>query len=319
MSNANRLLPAHPRLQSMLCLIAVLFFCDVTPCSSILSEAYWLEGLESVSITVERIDQDLVRVGVTESRIKTVVKKRLQEAGITVREERAPYLYISIANVEVRDDSRTAETRHAFVVRMQLKEWAETERGPAGVVSTWGAVGVIGVSSVRTIGKTIREVVWEMVNEFIIDHFMASIERSGGATDAPMLSPNNPPADEWMFLEDPAGSTVSRFMSQMKITRVPCPENFPKLIDRVGSHAEILSTYLYCGKVAGDASSFESDVDEFFPGILGYSPWMDVDGVRVRFTDVRVDGIPYGVTVGRNVESSTWPDDINVFVLTKPR
>lgn len=136
-----------------------------------------LQGLEGVSVSVEFIEPEVEKYGLTEQLLQTYTELQLRQYGIKVLTEEewlstpgCPRLYVNLS-VHTRDELPVA----AAAIGVELLEGVLLLREPkriCGDASTWhtGSVVLVGLRGI----KDIREVVKDLVSEFINDYLAAN-------------------------------------------------------------------------------------------------------------------------------------------------
>jgi hypothetical protein len=134
-----------------------------------------LKGLTGVWVLIERFRDPNIREegGLTTSQLQTDVELKLRKAAISVltKEERlatkdAPCLYVRVNPVTIPEIPF-----YAYSIEVELKQTVLLIRNPSIEVvgcSTW-ARGMAGYAGKALFVKTIREVVGDMVDQFIND------------------------------------------------------------------------------------------------------------------------------------------------------
>ncbi len=136
-----------------------------------------LQGLEGVSVSVESIEPEVKKYGLTRQALQTDTELQLRQYGIKVltREEHLSmpgmqYLYINV-NVVIDEGDLTI----AAAIRVELLESVLLLREPKRIcmgATTWrrDSVVLVGLRGI----KDMREVVKDLVNEFINDYLAAN-------------------------------------------------------------------------------------------------------------------------------------------------
>jgi hypothetical protein len=130
-----------------------------------------LGGITSVSVTVEKIDKDAERDGLSRDQVQTDVELRLRKANIQIREKTDskfptyPQLYVIVNAV------KSNVGIYAFSVDVQVNDVANLTRKPPrlAIVTIWdaGTTGSVGASNVRKIRESISDVVDQFINDYL--------------------------------------------------------------------------------------------------------------------------------------------------------
>lgn len=128
-----------------------------------------LRNLGAVHTSVERVDPEVQREGLTEKAIETLVQATLQRAGIGIlsrgqwlAEPGNPFLYVH-ANV-----FKLSETNeYIYAVRVALKQTVYPVREPIEIIgaATWSVGGSIGITPSL---EKIRTSIQEEVDRFVV-------------------------------------------------------------------------------------------------------------------------------------------------------
>jgi hypothetical protein len=122
----------------------------------------------AVYISVERVDPEVQRDGLTEKEIETLVRTRLQTNGIGIlnrgqwlAEPGNPFLYVH-ANVFKLSESN----EYIYAVRASLKQTVYPVREPIEIIgaATWSAGGSIGITPSL---EKIRASIQDQVDRFV--------------------------------------------------------------------------------------------------------------------------------------------------------
>jgi hypothetical protein len=127
-----------------------------------------LRNLEAVHISIERIDPQVQREGLTEKAVENLVRARLQQNGISIltrgqwlAEPGNPFLYVH-ANVL----KLSASNEYIYSVRVALKQTVYPVRGTMEIIgaATWSAGGSIGITPSL---EKIRTSILKQVDRFV--------------------------------------------------------------------------------------------------------------------------------------------------------
>ncbi len=131
-----------------------------------------LRDIKCFSVSVERLDDDEIRDGISKSQLQTDIELRLRKEGITVVDHDdttyfyAPYLYLNCRLI------KTENCGYVYNILLQLKQWVELSYGTQRsfcCATTWG-IGKIAIVSTEEMPRHIRDNVADAVDEFINDY-----------------------------------------------------------------------------------------------------------------------------------------------------
>ena len=131
-----------------------------------------LRGLQGVRVTVEDIDPEAERNGLTKSQIQVVVESELRKAGIKVLTEEewssTPGSAILYGNVNTHKSSHGP---YSFNISVELVQRVALFRNPyfARSAPTWntGSVGTVGASNLRNIYDSVKDTVDIFINDYL--------------------------------------------------------------------------------------------------------------------------------------------------------
>lgn len=134
-----------------------------------------LVGLPGVRVTVEELDEQWTKNGISEDALTTDAELRLRRSGVPViasgdRRRSLPYLYI---NVHLLDSQDVASGVVVYSITVELHQYARSQVTHQEVdAATWqrGALGTIGVNNLRQV----RDNVGDYVDRFINDYLAAN-------------------------------------------------------------------------------------------------------------------------------------------------
>jgi hypothetical protein len=139
-----------------------------------------LAGFRGIYVSVESIDPEVERAGLSESAIQTDAELKLRLAGITVltreqwlRTPGNPWLYL---NVNVHKDQLL--DLYMFCIHLQFEQEVTLTSATRTMISapTWQARGILGVVGIARL-SVIRDDVRDMVDEFINAYLAANPKR----------------------------------------------------------------------------------------------------------------------------------------------
>ncbi len=140
-----------------------------------------LRGLQGVGLVlVEELPSNLEKYGLTTGQLQSDLELRLRKAGIPVSsgkdfESAVNHLYVRITTHQDREIN-------AVAIEITFKEPAKLMRNPSALAfaTTWesNSVGVVGLSNV----KSLREGVFQHVDEFIKDYLSVNPQKRSGLT-----------------------------------------------------------------------------------------------------------------------------------------
>jgi hypothetical protein len=128
-----------------------------------------LRGLQGVRVTVEDIDPEAERDGLTKSQIQRVVESELRKAGIKVLTEEEWFSIPSSAILSV--NVNTDKSPESFNISLELVQRVALFRNPyfARLAPTWntGSVGTVGASNLRNIYDSVKDMVDIFINDYL--------------------------------------------------------------------------------------------------------------------------------------------------------
>lgn len=131
-----------------------------------------LRGLQGVRVTVEDIDPEAKRDGLTKSQIQRVVELELRKAGIKVLTEEEWFSIPSsaILSVNVNTD-KSSDGPYSFNISLELVQRVALFRNPyfARLAPTWdtGSVGTVEASNLRNIYDSVKDTVDIFINDYL--------------------------------------------------------------------------------------------------------------------------------------------------------
>jgi len=136
-----------------------------------------LAGLQAVYVTIETLDSEVERDGLSESAIQTDVELKLRQAGIPVltheqwlRTPGKAWLYL---NVNVHKEQSWGG--YVYGIKLHLIQEVTLTRAPRTITdaATWEAVGKVGIAGQARL-SSIRDSAKDMVDQFINAHLAAN-------------------------------------------------------------------------------------------------------------------------------------------------
>lgn len=142
-------------------------------------EREYLRGIGGVNVTIEKLNEGALEVGLTEEQLQTDVELRLRQSGIRVLTEKerltapgGPFLYVNV------NGHKAESGLHAFGISVALYQRVILERNgmKGGHVETWqrAAIGTRGHADGDSDAAFVRENVKDKVDEFLNAYLAAN-------------------------------------------------------------------------------------------------------------------------------------------------
>ena len=121
-----------------------------------------LKGLGTISLVVEDTGQAAQKYGLTAMRLQNEIREQLQRAGIAVRQEADPYLYVQVTVVDAG-----AALPLAYSIQLSLMQEVALPRGLNAHFQgpTWWQRSV-GMATADRVGQSVSARVQEFVDQF---------------------------------------------------------------------------------------------------------------------------------------------------------
>ena len=128
-----------------------------------------LKGLNGVYVTVEDLQPDAEKAGLTKSSIQTDVELKLRMAGIPVlKGSRTPFLYVALNSIEL---SQFGEGIVAYNINVELNQDVYLARDPNvhSVASTWstGFTGIIRLDNIQLLRDHDKDKVDDFISAYL--------------------------------------------------------------------------------------------------------------------------------------------------------
>ncbi len=134
-------------------------------------ERQTLIGLGGVYVLIEDLHEDVRRIGITESRLRTDIELKLRMAGIKVltngellRTPGQPSLYLALTLIH-----RSNRTGHPYSLALDLQQGIKLDRDPSISVPggvTWGT-NAVGIGDAPFIRQGIKDQVDKFINAYL--------------------------------------------------------------------------------------------------------------------------------------------------------
>ena len=125
-----------------------------------------LKGLGTISLVVEDLGPAAQKYGLTTMRLQNEIQQRLQQAGITVRQEADPYLYVQITVVDPG-----GSVPPAYSIQVTMMQEVALPRGlnahfqaPTWWLSSFGVAGADRLS--QSVGGKVQEFVDQFIKAY---------------------------------------------------------------------------------------------------------------------------------------------------------
>ena len=122
-----------------------------------------LKGLGAISLVVEDLAPAAQKYGLTAMLLQNDIKQRLQRAGIAVRQEADPYLYVQIT---VADPGGSLPLGYAIQVTLMQEVALPRGLNPHFQAPTWW-VSSAGIAGADRLSQSVSGKVQEFVDQFI--------------------------------------------------------------------------------------------------------------------------------------------------------
>ena len=122
-----------------------------------------LKGLGAISLVLEDPGSAAQKYGLTAMRLENEIRQRLQQAGITVRQEADPYLYVQITLV---DGGNALPVAYSIQVTMMQEVALPRGLNAHFQGPTWWQSSV-GMAGADRVGQSVGARVQEFVDQFV--------------------------------------------------------------------------------------------------------------------------------------------------------
>ena len=134
--------------------------------SDIPNERATLKGLKAVNLTVERIDPEAEKDGLTKSQLQTDVESRLRQAGISVDHLSDEYLYVDVNTL------KGERGVYSYSVHVEFHQSVMLVRDPKIIyygAATWsvGRMGTVGSGHLREVREDVAALVDQFINAYL--------------------------------------------------------------------------------------------------------------------------------------------------------